>query len=480
MPQNNDPVLDLHEIQGDVLVGLQKNVENFIFFKIVDVAAFKTAMMQRVIGQITTTQQVLDRDQQNRQHPRHGERWPGLNVSFTKDGLTKLLGPQRARLDPSFENGADNQATWLTLNDPPPSAWLPTFTSDTIDGVFFVTGFDEELVTNQSTSLLCDLSHSIGIVHQEMGNVRPGNLRRHEHFGFLDRVSQPGVRGLTERSNSREPNEGLPGQDLIWPGEFVFGYSGQDPYDPVAPGTPPSVPASWVENGSLMVFRRLEQKVPEFNKFVEEQAQKLRIDPELFASRMVGRWKSGAPTLLAPLQDNTAIGRKATLNNVFAYSSDPLQSACPYAAHIRKVNPRDDPSRNKAEVQTHRIIRAGIPFGPEVDEENEVIPKTTMSSRGLMFVCYQTSIWRQFEFLQSKAKDVAFVGGKKRPSGRGVVKPGFDPIIGQAPAGGSRPIEVLSARGAPYGIEMPNPWVVLTAAAYFFVPSISGLGTLLA
>jgi Dyp-type peroxidase family len=311
-----------------------------------------------------------------------------------------------------------------------------------------------------------------------MGNVRPGAPRGREHFGFLDRVSQPGIRGLTQRSNpTREPNQGLPGQDLIWPGEFVFGYSGQDPYDPVAPGTPPAVPASWVRNGSLMVFRRLEQKVPEFNAFVAEQAGKLRIDPELFASRMVGRWRSGAPTLLAPLQDNIAVGREPTLNNNFEYSSDPLQRACPYAAHIRKTNPRDDPSRNKAEVQTHRIIRAGIPFGPEVDKENEA--KTTVSSRGLMFVCYQTSIWRQFEFLQSKANDVAFVGGKKRPSGRGVVEPGFDPIIGQAPAGGSRPIEVLSVRGAPYGIEMPNPWVVLTAAAYFFVPSISGLGTLL-
>jgi Dyp-type peroxidase family len=228
-----------------------------------------------------------------------------------------------------------------------------------------------------------------------------------------------------------------------------------------------------------MVFRRLEQKVPEFNAFVDEQAGRLRIDPELFASRMVGRWKSGAPTLLAPLQDNTAVGRNPALNNVFAYSSDPLQRACPYAAHIRKANPRDDPSRNKAEVQTHRIIRAGIPFGPEVGED-EVVAAATMQSRGLMFVCYQTSIWKQFEFLQSKANDVAFVGGKTRPSGRGVVKPGFDPIIGQAPAGGSRPIEVLSVRGAPYGIEMPNPWVVLTAAAYFFVPSITGLGTLLA
>ncbi len=50
MPQDNDPKLDLHEIQGDVLIGLQKNFENFIFFKIVKVPAFKAAMMQHVNG----------------------------------------------------------------------------------------------------------------------------------------------------------------------------------------------------------------------------------------------------------------------------------------------------------------------------------------------------------------------------------------------------------------------------------------------
>ncbi len=170
------------------------------------------------------------------------EPWLGLNVSFTKDGLTKLLGPKRARLDASFENGADNQATWLTLNDPPPYQWLLTFTSAIIDGVFFVAGPKETFVTDYSQELLGHLSDSIGVVHQEMGKVRPSALRSNEHFGFLDRVSQPGIRGLTKRSNQKEPNEGFPGQDLVWPGEFVFGYSGQDPYDPVAPGTPFTLP----------------------------------------------------------------------------------------------------------------------------------------------------------------------------------------------------------------------------------------------
>jgi hypothetical protein len=44
-----DPTLHLNDIQGDVLEGLQKNSENFIFFKIADVAAFKHAMKTHVI-----------------------------------------------------------------------------------------------------------------------------------------------------------------------------------------------------------------------------------------------------------------------------------------------------------------------------------------------------------------------------------------------------------------------------------------------
>jgi hypothetical protein len=47
MAQTNDPVLDLDDIQGDVLQGLQKNSENFIFFKIQDPQAFKNAMKGR-------------------------------------------------------------------------------------------------------------------------------------------------------------------------------------------------------------------------------------------------------------------------------------------------------------------------------------------------------------------------------------------------------------------------------------------------
>ena len=53
MAQTNDPLLRLDDIQGDVLQGLQKNSENFVFFKIQDALAFKNAMKAHVIGRIT-------------------------------------------------------------------------------------------------------------------------------------------------------------------------------------------------------------------------------------------------------------------------------------------------------------------------------------------------------------------------------------------------------------------------------------------
>src|SRR5262249_44081783 len=154
------------------------------------------------------------------------------------------------------------------------------FISDRIDGVFLVTSSDRSSLTSHSNQLLRAIGSSIKVVYSEIGNTRPGRERGHEHFGFLDGVSQPGIRGLTPVSDPmRRPKQGLLGQDLLWPGEFVFGYPGQHPEDPHKPGPPPPMAAPWMRNGSYMVFRRLEQKVPEFWRFVREQAARLGMDP---------------------------------------------------------------------------------------------------------------------------------------------------------------------------------------------------------
>jgi Dyp-type peroxidase family len=479
------PRLKLNEIQGDLLVGMHKNAELFLFFKITDAARFKAVVREYVVGLLThgQTVQVRERMVEARRHHRgggHGQMpWLGMNLGFTKDGLTQLLGAHRPQMDPAFERGADDPETIAALNDLPPSQWVSGFRSDRVDGVFLIAGPNKSFVTSHSHSLRGRLGTAIKTIYSEIGMVRPGRERGHEHFGFKDGISQPGIRGMTPVLRpSAAPEQGLPGQDLLWPGEFVLGYPGQDPRDPVRLGPIAPLPAPWAKNGSYMVFRRLEQKVPEFWTFVREQATRLGMDRELLAARMVGRWKSGAPLELAPLRDNPALGADPKRNNDFDYRDDPFQRKCPYAAHIRKANPRDD-TRSFAEVLRHRIIRAAIPFGPEV-EPGET---TTQHSRGLMFVCYQTSIERQFEFIQRHyANNPDFVGGKERPGG-GAVTPGFDPIIGQAPGGGARVMDE-PAPNYPAGsrrttLETASQFVTLTAAAYFFMPSISALRTVL-
>jgi Dyp-type peroxidase family len=474
--------LDLNEIQGDLLSGMQKHAELFLFFKIADAARFKALAREYAVARLTNARTVQERERMVEERHRSGGGqmpWLGMNLGFTKDGLARLLGANRPRLDPAFERGADHPETIATLNDTPPSEWVSGFRSDRVDGVFLIAGPDKSFVTSHGSSLRGRLGTAIKTVYSEIGTVRPGRERGHEHFGFLDGISQPGIRGLAPVSRpSAAPERGLPGQDLLWPGEFVLGYPGQDRRDPVKPGPIAPLPAPWAKNGSYMVFRRLEQRVPEFRAFVAAQAARLGIYPELLTARMVGRWKSGAPLELAPLRDNPVLGADDRRNNDFEFGDDPFQRKCPYAAHIRKVYPRDDTS-NEAEVQRHRIIRAGIPFGPEV-EPGET---TTRHSRGLMFVCYQTSIARQFEFIQrSYANNPNFVGGKRRPGG-GSVTPGFDPIIGQAAGNGARemdePFPNYPAGNRRTTLEIPKQFVELTAAAYFFIPSITALRTVL-
>jgi Dyp-type peroxidase family len=474
---------DLDDIQGDVLVRLQKEVQEFFFFKINDTISFKDSMKHYILGRITSARRAHQRELRIQRCREQGEsaldEFVSLNLGFTKDGLSQLIRTQALRFDPAFERGAAAAHTIKILNDPPCSSWVKEFVSDRIDGVLLITGRHRSTVAFHSGELLRFFGSSIKLVYSEIGNTRPGAERGHEHFGFLDGISQPGIRNLTPASNPMyKPNEGLPGQDLLWPGEFVFGYPGQHPDDPVKAGPPPQMAAPWMRNGSYMVFRRLEQKVPEFRRFVQQQAARLGMDPQLLAARMVGRWKSGAPLELAPLRDNPRLGANDSRNNDFELGDDRFQRKCPYAAHIRKVYPRDDVT--PAEALRHRIIRAGIPFGPEVAPGET----TTSHERGLMFVCYQTSIERQFEFIQKNyANNPDFVPGKERPGGGEAVIPGFDPIIGQAPGGGARemdePYPNYPAGNRRTTLEMPNQFVVLTAAAYFFIPSITALRTAL-
>lgn len=466
------PALDLDAIQGDVVLGLQKNFQCFVFFEIAEIAQFKAKLRNVLVGRITTSASVRERDEELRAlanfEPHLTLPLLGFNIAFTQGGLDKLV-PGADLGDAAYAAGARKRAA--AVQDPvdgagEPTTWLPEFAAAPIDGVIFVTGGTEDDVAEETDAILVLLGDDISLTYRETANVRPAAERGHEHFGWADGISQPAL----DVSNLAGPK---PGQDVVDPGLFVFGYGSK---------ATPSV--SWMNDGSFMVFRRLRQLVPEFDNYLETQAASLGMDPVLLGGRLVGRWKSGAPMELTPLQDDIGLGADDRHNNDFDYSDDQAQRRCPFGAHIRKTNPRRDIPR--AALDIRRIMRAGIPYGPEVDP-SERQTHVSAGDRGLMFVCYQTSIADQFEFVQqSWANNPGFVSAaipplvKYRPGDGTPVNVGFDPIIGQnkdhtQERTTDEPIANYPSGNTRSTLHEPSDFVIPTAAAYFFVPSLEAL-----
>ena len=75
------------------------------------------------------------------------------------------------------------------------------------------------------------------------------------------------------------------------------------------------------------------------------------------------------------------------------------QDRCPFAAHIRKTNPRGD--IDLKELTPKRIIRSGIAYGPEVSGKEALNEETDdANDRGLLFVSYQSNLGNGFTFIQ--------------------------------------------------------------------------------
>src|SRR5690606_35914695 len=100
---------------------------------------------------------------------------------------------------------------------------------------------------------------------------------------------------------------------------------------------------------------------------------------------------------------------------------DPAGLRCPFGAHIRRTNPRDsfEPGEpRRLEISNrHRVLRVGRAYGE------------TGGRQGLMFMCLNADIERQFEFVQQ-----TWLMG---PNFHGLENE-TDPTLGQGGASGER------------------------------------------
>lgn len=488
-----DPSLALDNIQGNVIGGFNKDFQRFVFFR---VGARRRARrwLAGLVDDVATSAEVLAfNDLFRRSRARRGTeasaptaRW--VNVAFTHAGLA-ALGVADDDLDTfpeAFRAGMAARASVIgDVDASAPTRWVgPSDRDAGVHGVVLLAADSAGDLRSLARDHLARMRVAgVEVVFDQEGRTRvdePG----HEHFGFKDGISQPGIRGVTARQNPDDDGQGLPGQDLLWPGEFVLGYPGQIPEPESAdepenesPGPVSASGPAWTADGSYLVFRRLRQDVPGFRQFVSDAAAAQGLTEDQMGAKFVGRYKSGAPLERTEDQpddlDTTAadpsIADPSILDetrvNHFEFGDDVDGLVVPRAAHIRKAYPRDDttPTGAEADTQTHRLLRRGIPYGRSYRAGAPVgSPGAAAADRGLLFLCYQSDIERQFEFVQSR-----WVNNPDAP-GAG---DGHDPVISQASA--DRTFALPGGR--PDHVSLMQRFVTTTGGGYFLQPSLDAL-----
>lgn len=265
-----------------------------------------------------------------------------------------------------------------------------------------------------------------------------------EHFGYRDAIGYPPIEGspFAGATTRERPLEA---------GEFILGYEDET-------GSVPSLPQPEIlgRNGTYVAFRKLQQRVAEFRRYLRHSARSAD-DEELLAAKMMGRWRSGAPLALCP-HDDPVHGSDPLRQNDFDFSDDPIGYKTPPGCHIRRANPRD--ASVAGVVRLHRMIRRGTVYGPELPAgvlEDDGI------DRGVMFGFIGAHPGRQFEFVQSEwIEQGEFLG-------MGEAK---DPVVGVHDGTGSfsiptRPI-ARRLRGLPR-------FVVHRGGEYGFMPGLRAL-----
>jgi len=303
----------------------------------------------------------------------------------------------------------------------------------------------------------------------------PGRDPAREHFGFTDGFSQPSFRRV--KYVTRQPKgNGVPLRFGRWRrlalGELVLGYVDEDL---VYPEMPAGVLGP---DSTYMVWRRLRQDVAAFRAWTLGAANGDRAGAEKVRAQIVGRWPNGTPLATHPDGSDEKSCTDAKRLNAVRYKPDPYGSACPLGAHVRRANPRDGMAFGHKLTYRHRIVRRGMPYGPELSDDPS--PAEQDADRGLVFVCLNANISRQYEVVQGEwlSSGRAFdLGADRDPLTGGPQDDGKFVIHGKPAA---RPGPGREPRPAtPPKLLAPLPEFVRTLGGeYLWVPSVPALTAL--
>lgn len=340
-----------------------------------------------------------------------------------------------------------------------------------IDGMLLLADDDEDYLKRKVREFLDNnkREEKVAVMAIELGRaLRNDEDEGIEHFGYVDGRSQPlFLKSDFSEAKNEKRNERINEK-------AVRKESGDiDIWDPLAPLELVLLKDKLVENpdayGSYFVFRKLEQDVLRFTIAEQQLADQLGLKGQArqrAGAMIVGRYPDGTPLAVSetdgyiPAKTNNFRydGLDADLKNYQEKRDDNLGLKCPFHSHIRKTNPRQSiqlkdgeklldllndteeslKNRNDNEKKdlNHRIVRRGIPYGERANHpKNRFQPLDDLPTGGigLLFACFQSSINKQFAFMQKTwANNVKFRVPGDPDADTPKPATGLDTIIGQS------------------------------------------------
>lgn len=469
--------IDKKDIQGIITKGYSKLPSAcFVLLKISDSILFKKWLSANLLF-VT--------------HGSSESNSKAFNIAFTYEGL-RILGLTKASLDTfplAFEDGMTTRHKQELLgdfgkSDPANWAWGQKGSSDT-HLVLMIYASNQITLDEFYNTLKGD---NYGSSMKELVFLDTAQLsQRKEHFGFHDGIAQPTINGLGRPDH---PN------NTVAAGEFILGYKNEYNQYEYSPGIEATAdinnllcPSQHIEgmkdigkNGTYLVFRQLEQDVQGFWQYMKNKTANndSTLNPNemiKLASKIVGRWPNGDPITLNSEQED----KKLADTDYFGYRShDGDGMKCPFGSHIRRTNPRDSIDTDRITsikiANKHRIIRRGRSYGDPVAESMNPLDiihaENKSGTRGLHFLCINTNLTMQFEFIQNSwVNNPKFAG----------LYDERDPLIGNH----SDPRELkhtgtFSVSENPMRkryTDLPE-FVTTKGGAYFFLPGMTALQVL--
>lgn len=373
-----------------------------------------------------------------------------ITVAFSYRGL-EALGVPQASLDsfaPEFRQGMAARAAELgDVGMSSPEHWEQPLGSGDVHVALSVISSDSgrlEQLAERARRAHQQLPGVEVVWRQDCYQLPSGRTS----FGFKDGIGQPAIEGSgIPPTNPRERP--------LKAGEIILGYADETGQLPPMP-----TPEVLGRNGTYIVFRKLHTRVAAYRQYLRAKAA-TREDEALLGAKMVGRWPSGAPLVLAPDRDDPALGADPTRNNDFLYGDDLRGFRCPAGAHTRRANPRDAmEGEGSVNVRLHRMIRRGTSYGPMLPDG---VLEDDGEDRGIIFVFAGAHLKRQFEFVKTQwLNDGIFIGAPAEK----------DPLVGPSDGSSSFTIPTRPIRRRLQ--ELP-PFVVTRGGEYLFAPGLRAL-----